>query len=277
MGCLFVSDLDGTLLSSEIKVSDYTINAINDAISKGAIFTVATARSFVSASELTKKLNINAPVILMNGVFVYDIKKDEYIKYEEISKPLASFIIDVMKRHKQSGRMFGFDGKRLLSYTESGCKHTFPEDIENHRRKIVPTQNLADNINSNPIVSFVLIDSFENLGPIYREIKDNETLSCCFYEDIYKPEIFWLEIYSSRVNKANAVSYVKEYCKAQRLVTFGDNLNDIEMLTLADEGIAMANAVSKAKEASNLTLKWTNDEDGVARYISNLYGDEKNG
>lgn len=271
MSCLFVSDLDGTLLNNQIKISENSVDAINQAISKGALFTVATARSFVSASELTKKININAPVILMNGVFIYDIKNHKYIKYEQINKNDAKHIIDLINKHNQKGRMFGFDGKRLIAYTQNNCEHTFAEDIENEYRKIVITDNLMEKFNENPIVSFVLINSFENLKPIFMDIRDNKNLSCCFYEDVYKPEIFWLEIYSNNVNKANAVKFVKEYCLAQKLVAFGDNLNDIEMLKFADEGVAVANAVKDAKNASDKVLDLTNNEDAVAKYILSLY------
>ena len=51
MNTLYVSDLDGTLLNSDVKISENSKNIINTLIDKGMNFTVATARSLVSASD----------------------------------------------------------------------------------------------------------------------------------------------------------------------------------------------------------------------------------
>ena len=56
-------------------------------------------------------------------------------------------------------------------------------------------------------------------------------------------------------------------------VTFGDNYNDIEMLRASGLGCAMANAKEDVKRAADVTLEWTNAEDGVARQCSRLRAD----
>ena len=56
MKTLYISDLDGTLLNSQGKISNYSIEIINHLIEQGMIFTYATARSLVSATPVTKGL-----------------------------------------------------------------------------------------------------------------------------------------------------------------------------------------------------------------------------
>ena len=70
-------DLDGTLLDSRASVSDTTVRVLNELISSGGYFSFATARTAVTAVPLTEKININVPVVLMNGVCVYDTEKKE--------------------------------------------------------------------------------------------------------------------------------------------------------------------------------------------------------
>ena len=65
---LYISDLDGTLLDNDARLSDFTAEAINKLIMQGMNFTFATARSVYSAKPITSKLNISVPCILMNGV-----------------------------------------------------------------------------------------------------------------------------------------------------------------------------------------------------------------
>ena len=51
--CLYVSDLDGTLLRSDETISEYTCNVINKLTENGGLFSYATARSYVTAKKVT--------------------------------------------------------------------------------------------------------------------------------------------------------------------------------------------------------------------------------
>ena len=53
---LYVTDLDGTLLNRQDRISPFSIETINKLVEKGMLFTYATARSLVSASVVTKWL-----------------------------------------------------------------------------------------------------------------------------------------------------------------------------------------------------------------------------
>lgn len=273
MKTLYMSDLDGTLLRSDKTISDYSLNAINKSIENGALFSVATARSFVSAHKFVEGLNINVPMVLMNGVFIYDKQKDEYLKYEKIDKKNIHHIVELFDKYKKGGRMFGFDGKRLIVYTVGDNLRNFAEDedLENEYRKVVYVDDFISHCDDYPVVSFVLIDSFENLRDIFKDLRYNPEISPLFYQDIYHPENYWLEIYSGNVNKANAVKYVKDYIKADKLTVFGDNINDLPMLEEADNAVCVHNAVSAAKKKANTLLSLTNDEDAVAKYMSKLF------
>ncbi len=52
MKTLYISDMDGTLLNDGGKVSRRSVEIINELIKNGMLFTVATARSAMSAAEL---------------------------------------------------------------------------------------------------------------------------------------------------------------------------------------------------------------------------------
>ena len=54
---LYVSDLDGTLLNTKDKISDYSVETINALVERGMLFTYATARSLVSASAVARGLS----------------------------------------------------------------------------------------------------------------------------------------------------------------------------------------------------------------------------
>ena len=51
-----------------------------------------------------------------------------------------------------------------------------------------------------------------------------------------------------------------------RLVVFGDGVNDIDMFEIADEAYAVENAVDELKEIATGVIA-CNDEDGVAKWL----------
>ena len=72
MKTLYVSDLDGTLLHSDEKTSDFTNQAINQLGEKGMLFCYATARSYQTSHKVTAGLNAKIPLIIYNGTMVVD-------------------------------------------------------------------------------------------------------------------------------------------------------------------------------------------------------------
>ena len=61
MNTMVISDLDGTLLNSDVRLSDFTVNALNSLIRRGVNFTYATARSLKSAKKVKKGLELFLP------------------------------------------------------------------------------------------------------------------------------------------------------------------------------------------------------------------------
>ena len=81
---------------------------------------------------------------------------------------------------------------------------------------------------------------------------------------------YFLTILHPQGDKAHALKKVCEYngIKHQELTVFGDSINDLGMFELAGTSIAVANALDAVKSKADIILEHTNDEDGVARYLS---------
>lgn len=60
---------------------------------------------------------------------------------------------------------------------------------------------------------------------------------------------------------------MKEKTGADRVVAFGDNLNDIPMLQAADVAVAVENALPEVKEIADIVIG-PNTDDAVAEFIS---------
>ena len=67
---LFVTDMDGTLLNSERKISAGNKAMIKKAVEAGVIFTIATGRMYASALPFAKDLGVEVPIITYNGAVI---------------------------------------------------------------------------------------------------------------------------------------------------------------------------------------------------------------
>ena len=126
----------------------------------------------------------------------------------------------------------------------------------------------VDNIRANEsdrIIYFTMVDEYERLKPIYEEIKKLPKAKPTLYSDNYS-DLYFLEVFSADATKASGVLKLKEMLKADKVIAFGDNLNDIDMLRVSDVGVAVGDCVEAVKEYADIIIG-KSYEDGVAEYL----------
>ena len=97
---LYVTDLDGTLLNSQIKLSTYTIDTLNRLIQSNLMITYSTARSFYTTSKLLNQVNFQLPCITYNGVYVIDAKTGEVLRKNLLEHSIFNEVMDIAKKLK---------------------------------------------------------------------------------------------------------------------------------------------------------------------------------
>ena len=115
------------------------------------------------------------------------------------------------------------------------------------------------------IFYFTVIDP-RDISPLDKVFTAENGFSRNVQKDTYDDNMIWYEIYDKSASKANAVRQLADMVKADELVCFGDNNNDISMIQAANVGVAVANSVDALKSAADIIIE-SNDNDGVARYI----------
>ena len=86
------------------------------------------------------------------------------------------------------------------------------------------------------------------------------------YHDWYGPDITEIEAFPKEATKARAIKRLEKLVGADRVVAFGDNMNDLSMMEAADWSVAVANAIPEVKRAADEVIG-SNSADAVARYI----------
>jgi len=271
---LYLSDLDGTLLNSEQRVSEKSCEILNGLIDKGLLFSYATARSAVTSVKATKGLSTKIPIIVYNGVFTIDSGTGERILSNMFSHDEALWIYDVLLKHGIDPLVYSvINGVEKFSYIAERCTVGMREFLDTRkndvRERIVATE---EEIREGEIFYFTCIDDAKKLFPAYEVLE--KKFRCIFDKDIYSGNQ-WLEVLPKGATKANAALELKKHFGCDRLVVFGDGMNDIQIFEVADECYAVANASSQLKAVADGVIG-SNNEDSVARFILEDFEHQEN-
>lgn len=265
MRTFYVSDLDGTLLRSNEKTSEYTNNVINSLSERGMIFSYATARSLITAKKVTSGINAKIPLIVYNGAFVID-NLTEDILIENYFDDRIDFVLDDLFANKVYPIVYAhIDGKEKFSFVPELCSDGMYRFLNSRKGDIRTNAVRAVNdLKSGNIFYITCIDEPQKLEPLYEKYK--RSYHCVYQMDIYTKEQ-WLEIMPLNASKAKAIKQLQSLLKCEKLVVFGDGKNDIDMFELADESYAVQNAHEDLKRIATSIIS-SNDEDGVAKWLA---------
>lgn len=266
---LFVSDLDGTLLNRQDKLSDFTIATLNRLLDRGLLFTFATARSIHSARKVTEGLSPRLPWIVHNGAFIIDSASGNRI-FQTFFTPEQK---EILKEEALRLGLFPLvyaivDGRERVSFLE-GSEPRHPGMafyLQNRRNdpRLRPAKTIEELYRGESFY-MTFIHQRETLAPLWERVKGLDWANGTFQQELYRQE-HWLELMPQLATKAQAAQRLKESLGCSRLVAFGDAVNDLPLFAAADERYAVANAIEELKAAATGIIG-SNEEDGVARFL----------
>ncbi len=276
MKTLYITDLDGTFLNSRAELSDDTKSIISEAIGSGASFTIATARTFATVTKMFEGIDLKLPVVLMNGVMIYDISLKTPVTCHSIDTESTRRIFEKYKKHGIFPLVYRYNKPYLeIEFYDKSNPHQMSyigkrNETEGKRFVYSP---VFDCNGKDEVIYIVTLDRYEKLLPLYNDIKGIDDISCVFYRDNYT-DCYFLEIFAKNVSKASSMLEVKKMVGADKTVAFGDNLNDIEMFQASDEAYAVSNACDELKSIATGVIG-SNDDNSVAKYILSHFTENK--
>ncbi|MDD4626485.1 MAG: Cof-type HAD-IIB family hydrolase [Syntrophomonas sp.] len=260
---LVAIDLDDTLLDSEWKIAESSLEAIRQVQEKGIMVTLATGRMFRSALPYARQLKVDIPLITYQGALVKNSLSEEVLYYEPLPRKLAT---EVMKLFKEQGIFFQsyFNDCFCIEswspeaeyYAElSGIKPLFYEDLIAVSREQDTPKILATVFDERLILSM------------------EEELNRRFGEELYitRSKPVFLEVMSRYADKGQALKMLAQHYSIPRekVLAMGDSYNDLAMIKWAGIGVAMGNAPEVVKEAADY-LAPSNEDEGVAQVLHEL-------
>lgn len=268
MKTLFVSDLDGTLLTAEERISAYSLQNLNRLIdSEGLQFTYATARSLNSAAKALWGLRQNLPVVLYNGAVVMEPWSGKMLYNNHFNREQLDFLRDLFARHDVWPLVYSFRGTReRVSWVEE--RATSGERRYLARRAGDPQFHPVadrDELVGDDIFYFNCISTKEKLDGLHEEVLRRPDLKCIFEQETYHTD-YWCEIMPAGTSKGEGALRVKELLGAEKMVAFGDACNDRELFLAADEAYAVKNADESLKAVATGVIGYS-EEDAVVKFL----------
>ncbi|MCM1369531.1 MAG: HAD family hydrolase [Candidatus Amulumruptor caecigallinarius] len=272
MKTLYVSDLDGTLLQPDSRLSARSVEMLNTAIAQGINLTVATARTPATVHPILSDVNLRLPAIVMTGAAMWSRQTHEYSRTRHIAEKAARQLVDVYRDTQTPTFIYTLDDNMIdiyfLGEKMNDIQQKFIEERINNPFKRLHTDPHTgiENIDfSKVILLYTMLDDCR-ASAVYRQICRLEDIRPQYYHDIFGPEVGILEAFSSEATKAKAVLGMAEKIGADRIVCFGDNINDLPMMQVADLAVAVENAIPEVKEKADIVIG-PNTDDSVAGFI----------
>lgn len=272
---LIACDMDGTLLNSKREISKLNVEIIKKVKKQGIKFVIASGRHSNEIANFIKPYNINLDIIGLNGA---EIKNEEgnILFTQTIPKESVCEIIQILEKNKMFYKCYSISEiiaccpDRINEILKGFVldRHGFvgkDDDIRKYYIKLCGNCKRVDSIIDYIINNNLPILKIEVLSTDKAELMRLKNLIIGTKDTVitssYKNNI---EITNSQVNKGAALEMFakKNGIKKEQIISFGDNLNDMEMIGLSGVGIAMANGLEEIKSiADHVTL--SNDENGV--------------
>ena len=265
---LVVFDLDGTILDNQGVISARTVSLIDKLQNKGVKFTFASGRIHSALAEYANMLQINTPVISLDGCcisnpvnneiifesFVPTRYVDKALKYADqfllniaLCRTEAIYLTESNSAMKEMMNKFGARFEEIDDYNK----------IKDKALEIVFASDYKDNV---------------------KFVKDKMSfpyslgLNLSYYKSLRHEGIYYLEVRKRGANKGKALRKLLSNLsiKERQTAVIGDWFNDISLFETKALKVTLENGIYELKSMADIIIPRTNNEEGVAEFLEML-------
>jgi hypothetical protein len=269
---LIVIDLDGTLLDHNKKISDDNIKALKRSIEKGVEVSISTGRSYISAKEYIKQLELDIPVVYQNGALIlHGADKNRILRAIKLDSTLAQNIITEAKKVQVNFVLYRDFFEFPDMYVEAFPDTPYASYYEYNSFRIRVCDNVVDHIDHDGVVEVALEGPERKILEVVEKIESfSERISVVKNSTLENHSFY--EFFGPGVRKSIGLNYLRNVSGIEKneVAYIGDNYNDLDVMKEASFSVAMKNAPEDVKKHADYVTSKTNDESGVAEAVEKL-------
>ncbi len=261
---MVATDVDGTLIDHDERVTARTKAAVGALIADGVPFVLATGRPPRWIDPVVQGLGYAPLCVCGNGAVIYDSAADRVLASMTLDVPTLSWLADVAERALPG---CGLAAERVGESAHDAVTPQFVSSPQYEHAWLNPddTSVAREEVIDAPAIKMLIrlpgarsSDMRTVLAPLIGERADIT----------YSTEHGLIELSAPGITKAAGLSVVAQRLGVDEatIVAFGDMPNDVPMLTMAGHGVAMRNAHPEALAAAD-EIAESNSDDGVARVL----------
>ncbi|GGE72341.1 Cof-type HAD-IIB family hydrolase [Priestia taiwanensis] len=261
---LIALDLDGTLLKDDKTISDRSKQVLQKAREQGHYVVISTGRPYRASEIYYNELQLDSPIVNFNGAYVHHPLDSSWeVQHTPLDVNIAKNIIQECREIGIKNVLAEVIDDVYIHYPDESLDHIFQMGNPN-----IFMGDPLDTLRRDPTCLLIDADEEEvekvrtHLSNVHAEVIDHRRWAAPWHV---------IEIVRTGLSKAVGLQRIAEYYNIpqERIIAFGDEDNDFEMIEYAGYGIAMGNAIDELKNRANdVTL--TNEEDGIAIYLEKL-------
>jgi len=264
---LVAIDLDGTLLTSDKKVTENTIKTLKKVVEQGVIVVIATGRPLLGLDTVIKDVPKSPYILTTNGARIVNVETEEVILEKLIPHEVVLRLFDVLNKHDCVKEIF-YQGQGYISSEDLNRIHLYhkkPEMCDYVRRTRKPIPDLLEFMKEMKGSADKAQAIFNNLNvreQVWQELDELDELNLA--DSLH----YNIEINAKGVEKGSSLEFLAKSLGflQEEVMAIGDGANDVRMLEVAGVGVAMGNAKDEIKKVADFVTA-SNDEDGVAKAI----------
>ncbi len=265
---LIASDMDGTLLNSEKKVTPRTYQTLLTAQKAGVEVVPVTGRNINTVDRFLNQIPFVRYISMCNGAILYDNEKKEIFYSSGISAARAKDIYRVCLKYDCSFDFYA-DGLCLTTKANNLKAASFIKDPV-FRQLVVSTRVIIEDIeeylNQHNCTCSKLYVTFNDDN--VKKALTQELLASFDDINVTSSNITNIEINDKQSTKGNSLKMLCQHLNIpiENTMAFGDSTNDIELLKAAGTAVVVSNGLEEVKQYADIIAP-SNDEDGVAQII----------
>ena len=267
---LIAIDIDGTLLTSRRDISSRTLRALRRAVEAGKHVALCTGRSLNSGRAAAEQVPPSTTLIFHSGALILESLEGPLLRAVNMPRSLAIELVDFCKRRGHDPLVYEpVPESRFMWYEQPRSANGWRERyLEANADKAFRVEDLDRVLNRDP-AQIAVAGKGSSMHDLEAELTGYGNRIGTILSRSTLVEDYWcMEIVPSGVSKAKALAFLGERygIGSDRMISIGDNFNDLDMIEYAGLGVAMENAPDAVRRAADLVAP-SNDADGVAHVI----------
>lgn len=270
---LIVTDLDGTALESHSDIGMLTRYYMLKAQQAGHIISIATGRSANSSLKFYHELNIQTHFSNLNGNYIWNPRNhnDPKIFHPFKSNPVLDLLNSPLNAHIEAvlfetkdGTLLDRPNDYLLNIWQAESKGLFHPKMFTPSERVVNEETAMVSIYCTPQHTDLVFNFLQQyFSPTFTARK--------WAHDFANTSV--IEVYNPMISKVEGVSFLAEKYNIpkERIICFGDQSNDLEMIEYAGLGVAMKNANPDLFKVADAITEKPNTESGVGYFLQKYF------